>query len=115
MRDSMVKKSKTFDPLAPFADARCYKDFLGAFKAFQFKLYGKLRFKIVSKSKYEFDLNAGEIHYTEQDFKGLSVLVDKLNKRWGTKITYCLFPSKKHPKNILINVRSPKAPTTLKA
>jgi len=100
--------------LEPFANAECYRDFLNAFEGHRFKLYGKLKFKVTAKSKYEFDLNAGEVHYTEADFKSLSEKIEKLNKKWGTEITYCLFPHSKYPKNILINVRSPKAPTSLK-
>ena len=104
-----------FDPLKPFANKECYVDFLNAFKNFRFKLYGKLKFKTIGRrSKYEFDLYSEGVHYTEVDFKGLSKLVEELNKKWGTDITYCLFPSSKYPKNILINVRSPKAPANLR-
>lgn len=80
-----------------------------------FKLYGKLQFNVVFKSFLEFDLNAGEVHYTEKDLKAISAAFEALNKKWRTEITFCLFPSKKFPLNILINIRSPKAPFAMRA
>ena len=104
-----------FDPLKPFATKRVYEDFLKLFTSFRYKLYGKITFKVISPDPLEFDLYGGEVHYTEKDLIGLSKNLAKLNKKWKTKITFCLFPSKKFPAGILINIRSPKAPMALVA
>ena len=99
---------KKFDPLKPFANPNAYQDFLSLFRDFKYKLYGKVKFEIVSKDDLEFDLYGGEMHYTEQDLVTLSKQLATLNKKWKIKITFCLFPSRKRP-NIFINVRSPNA------
>jgi hypothetical protein len=108
----MVAGMDAFDPLKPFASEDAYQDFLTLFTDLEYKLYGKIDFKIVSKDDLEFDLYGGESHYTEKDLLALSDGIKKLNEKWKTEITYCLFPSKKYP-GILINVRSPKAPFAL--
>ena len=104
-----------FDPLRPFANKKAHKDFLKLFTGFRYKLYGKITFKVIEPDPLEFDLYGGEVHYTEKDLIGLSQKLKKLNKKWKTKITFCLFPSKKYPAGILINIRSPKAPFALVA
>lgn len=104
----------SFDPEKPFASAKAYREFLKIFTSQKYKLYGKVKFKVISKDAVEFDLYGGEIHYTEQDLLAISKGLAKLNKKWKTKITYCLFPSRKRP-NIFINVRAPGAPFALVA
>lgn len=104
-----------FDSQKPFGHEDAYQDFLKLFTGQEYKLYGKIDFKIVSKDDLEFDLYGGESHYTEKDLLALSEGLKKLNAKWKTEITYCLFPSKKYPNGILINVRSPKAPFALVA
>lgn len=105
-----------FDALKPFATEEAYQDFSTLFTNFQYKLYGKIDFQVVSKDDVEFDLYGGESHYTERDMLAISKALRHLNMKWKSEITYCLFPSKKYP-GILINVRSPNAPyaTTDKA
>lgn len=103
-----MEKGNKFDPLKPFAEKQCFEDFLNVFKDLNFKLYGKINFEIISPDELDFDLYGGEVHYTEQDLKKITAQFADLNKKWGTEITYCLFPSSKKP-GIFINVRSPKA------
>lgn len=104
-----------FDPLQPFASQDAYQDFLKLFTELKYKLYDTVDFKVVSKDDVEFDFYGGESHYTEKDLLALSDGLKQLNEKWKTEITYCLFPSKKYPDGILINVRSPKAPFALVA
>ena len=104
-----------WDPLKPFANEDTYQDFLKLFTRLEYKLYGKIDFKVVEKDAVEFDLYGGEVHYTERDLLALSKALRHLNRKWKTEITYCLFPSKKYPDGILINVRSPGAKMALVA
>jgi len=102
-----------FDALKPFANEDSYQDFLMLFTGLKYKLYDKIDFRVVSKDELEFDLYGGESHYTERDLLVISKGLADLNKKWKTEITFCLFPSKKYPDGIVINVRSPKAPFAL--
>lgn len=92
------------------------KDFLNEtlenFKKFEYKLYGKkaIKFHRGEPNQFEFDLNLGIIHFTEQDFKGISEFIEKINKKWKSEITYCIYPSKESNRDIIINVRVPGAP-----
>ena len=102
-----------FDPLEPFADRKLLKEVLGEMKRFRYKLYGNipLKFHRGRPTKYEFDLELGTVHFTERDFKGISAIFEVLNRKWGTDMTFCIYPSKKKPRDIVINIRgSPKAP-----
>lgn len=99
----------SIDPNKPFANEEAYQDFLKLFTSIEYKLYGKVDFKVVEKDETEFDLYGGEVHYTERDLLAISKALRHLNRKWKTEITYCLFPSKKYPDGILINVRSPGA------
>lgn len=101
------------DPQKPFAHEEAYQDFLTLFTSFEYKLYGKIGFEVVSKDDLEFDLYGGESHYTERDVLAISKALRHLNMKWKTDVTYCFFPSKKYPAGILINVRSPGAPMAL--
>ncbi len=103
---------KNFEPLEPFSNKIMFNELLNELKEFKFKLYGKREIKFYrgKETKYEFDWNLGVIHFTELDFRGLSEIFEKINKKWGTKITYCIYPSKEGDRNIIMNVRSPKAP-----
>lgn len=105
----MKMKKFKFNALEPFVGKKCYRDFLSAFTDFRYKLYGKLKFKVVYKDALELDLHTKDVHYTEKDLKALTKRVAAQNKKWKTNITYCLFPSRKFPVSVLINVRSPKA------
>ena len=85
-----------FDPLEPFADGTLLKEVLDDLETFEYKLYGQIPIRLHrgAPTKYEFDLNLGIVHFTEQDFEGLSAIVARLNARWGTQMTYCIYPSK---------------------
>src|SRR5207247_663477 len=80
---------------------------------FDYKLYGPipLRFHRGQPTKYEFDLNLGIVHFTEQDFEGLSAIVRRVNAKWGTLMTFCIYPSKDKARDMILNFRgSPMAP-----
>ncbi len=103
-----------FDPLEPFASKSMFGELIGELRAFEFKLYRRIPLKFYrgKKSKLEFDLNLGVIHFTEEDFMGLSEIFKRINKKWGTDITYCIYPAK-DTRSIIMNVRSPKAPSEI--
>src|SRR5207245_1317187 len=63
-----------FDPMEPFAKEDVLRELLGELERFDYKLYGPIpiRFHRGEPTKYEFDLNLGLVHFTEQDFEGLS-------------------------------------------
>lgn len=105
-----------FDPLEPFADKSLLDEVLGELSGFKYKLFGQIpvRFYRGDPTAYEFDLNLGVIHFTEQDCKGLSEIFDRINRKWGTKMTYCIYPSKDRARDMILNVRgSPKAPSEI--
>lgn len=103
-----------FDPLEPFKNKEFFNEVFNEFKNFKFKLFGVINSKPVGKpSSTEFDLDLGKIHFTEKDFRGMSEIVERINKKWGTQITYCIFTSDKTGRDVLINIRSPKAPADL--
>ena len=107
---------KGFDPMEPFASKKFLNEVLGEMKKFRYKLFGQIpvRFHRGKPTKYEFDLALGVIHFTEQDFKGLSAIFERINKKWKTQMTFCIYPSKTLYRNIVINVRgSPKAPSEI--
>ncbi len=106
----------TFDAMQPFANAECLGETLEALGAFEFKLYGRIprRFHRGDPTVFEFDLNLGVVHFTEQDFRGLSEIFAGLNRKWGTEMTFCLYPSKETPRDMILNVRgSPQAPSEI--
>jgi len=105
-----------FDPLEPFADETLRKEIVRELERFEYKLYGPIpiRFHRGEPTQYEFDLNLGLIHFTEEDFKGLSQIFDRINREWGTQMTYCIYPSKERARDMILNVRgSPKAPSEI--
>lgn len=105
-----------FDPLEPFADETLRKEIVRELERFEYKLYGPIpiRFQRGEPTQYEFDLNLGIIHFTEEDFKGLSQIFDRINREWGTQMTYCIYPSKERAREMILNVRgSPKAPSEI--
>ncbi len=105
-----------FDPLEPFADKALLKETMDALSSFKYKLYGAIPLKLHrgDPTIYEFDLNLGVMHFTELDCKGLSAIFESLNKKWGTKMTYCIYPSKEKNREMILNVRgSPKAPSEI--
>lgn len=105
-----------FDPLEPFADKALLKEVMDSLAAFDYKLFGPIPLKLHrgEPTNYEFDLNLGVIHFTEQDFKGLSAIFEAINRKWGTRMTYCIYPSKEKARDIILNVRgSPKAPSEI--
>lgn len=102
-----------FDPLEPFANRTLLDALVADLGAFRWKLYGTLpiRYHRGEPTKYEFDLNLGVVHVTEQDAHGLSEIFHRYNEDWGTRMTYCLYPSKETAREIILNVRgSPRAP-----
>lgn len=105
-----------FDPLEPFASKRLLNEVLRELGRFRYKLYGQipLKFHRGRPTKYEFDLVLGVIHFTELDFQRLSAIFGKINKKWGTQMTFCIYPSRKKFREIVINIRgSPKAPSEI--
>jgi len=105
-----------FDPLEPFASKTLLKEVLGSLKKVEYKLYGKipLRLHRGNPTKYEFDVNLGAVHLTEQDFRRLSELFATVNKKWGTDMTFCVYSPKKSARAMVLNVRgSPKAPSEI--
>ena len=104
----------SFDPLSPFVDRTVLDDVLGRLSSFRWKLYGPIpiRFYRGEPTPYEFDLNLGVVHVTEQDAKGLSEIFREVNERWKTRMTYCFYPSRETAREIILNVRgSPRAPS----
>ena len=112
----MTGAESKFDPMEPFASETVLGDTMRALTGFEFKLYGRIPPKLHrgAPTKYEFDLNLGVIHFTEMDFQGLSAIFAQLNERWGTEMTFCLYPSKERNREMILNVRgSPMAPSEL--
>ncbi len=111
-----MSKKKMFDPLEPFLGKKLLKELLDKLEQFKYKLYGKIPLKFYKgkPTKYEFDLNFGMMHVTEQDCKGLSEIFSEVNKKWNTQMTYCIYPGKEGKREMIMNVRgSPKAPANL--
>jgi len=105
-----------FDPMEPFARDDVLREVLDELEKFDYKLYGPipLRFHRGEPTKYEFDLNLGVIHFTEQDFSGLSAFVARINAKWGMQMTFCVYPSKEKARDMILNVRgSPMAPAEI--
>ncbi len=103
-----------FDPLAPFENRELLDEIMATLSAFRYKLYGPRPIVLHrgEPTRYEFDLNLGVIHFTEQDFKGLSEILARLNAKWGTRMTFCVYPSKERARDMILNVRgSPRAPS----
>ena len=106
----------TFDPMEPFADETLLKEIVEELSKFEYKLYGPipLVFHRGNPTKYEFDLNLGVVHFTEQDFRGLSEIFARMNGKWGTDMTYCIYPSREKGRDMILNVRgSPMAPAEI--
>lgn len=106
----------SFDPTEPFADPTCLAETMAALDRFEFKLYGHIprRLHGGEPTIFEFDLNLGVIHFTEEDFRGLSTIFSELNRKWGTEMTYCIYPSKESAREMILNVRgSPRAPSEI--
>ena len=106
----------SFDPLEPFANKDLLQELLADLGGFRYKLYGSRPILLHrgQPTNYEFDLNLGLIHFTEQDFDGLSKIFARLNKKWGTRMTFCIYPSKEKARDMILNVRgSPRAPSEL--
>ncbi len=105
-----------FDPLEPFENVELLRTVLDQLERFEYKLYGRipLRFHRGEPTRYEFDLNLGVVHITEQDCNGLSEIFASINKRWRTQMTFCIYPSKEKVRDMILNVRgSPKAPAEI--
>lgn len=108
------RPATSFDPLEPFASQPLLDEVLERLGTFRWKLYGPipLNFHRGRPTKYEFDLNLGVVHVTEQDFHGLSDIFHGINETWGTRMTFCFYPSKVKAREIILNVRgSPRAPS----
>ncbi len=105
-----------FDSMEPFANQEVLQEVLGELEKFDYRLYGPipLRFHRGPPTKYEFDLNLGIVHFTEQDFGGLSEIFRRINAKWGTQMTFCVYPSKEKARDMILNVRgSPMAPAEI--
>lgn len=88
------------------------QDTIEQFKQFKYKLYGQREIKLYQgdPDEFEFDLNLGMVHFTEQDFQGISAFVAQLNATYGTKMTFCIYPALESNRDMIINVRLPGAP-----
>lgn len=116
MPQSRSRSPAGFDPLAPFATKAVVDEVVNELATFRWKLYGSLpvRFHRGDPTPFEFDLNLGVVHVTEQDATGLSAIFQRLNKRWATRMTFCFYPSKETAREIILNVRgSPRAPSEI--
>lgn len=105
-----------FDPLTPFENESLLREVLDHLRQFEYKLYGQipLIFHRGPPTQYEFDLNLGVVHITEQDCRGLSEIFEAINKSWRTQMTFCIYPSKEKARDMVLNVRgSPKAPAEI--
>jgi hypothetical protein len=112
----MVYVMPDFDPMEPFANETLKGELIDELSKFEYKLYGQipLRFHRGAPTKYEFDLNLGVVHFTEQDFRGLSELFARINGKWHTEMTFCVYPSKEKARDMILNVRgSPMAPAEI--
>lgn len=102
-----------FNPMEPFADATLLAHIVNELTKFEYKLYGPIpiSFHRGNPTKYEFDLNLGVVHFTEDDFRRLSELFQRINSERGTNMTFCIYPSKEKARDMILNVRgSPLAP-----
>jgi len=118
LRDRAMASSPAapFDPMEPFAREDILREIVDELEKFDYKLYGPipLRFHRGQPTKYEFDLNLGIVHFTEQDFEGLSAIVRRANVKWGTQMTFCVYPSKEKARDMILNLRgSPMAPAEI--
>lgn len=105
-----------FDPMEPFANKALLQEALNELEGLEYKLYGRipLRFHRGKPTNYEFDLNLGVVHFTEDEFRGLSEIVRRIDQKWRTQMTFCLYPSKEKPRDMILNIRgSPKAPAEI--
>ena len=105
-----------FDPMEPFASEALLKETVEALGRIEFKLYGIRPWVLFrgAPTKYEFDWNLGIVHVTEQDFRALAEVFRGLNEKWGTEMTFCLYPSSERPRDMILNVRgSPQAPSEI--
>ncbi len=105
-----------FDPLEPFENQELLRNVLDRLEQFDYKLYGRipLKFHRGKPTRYEFDLNLGVVHITEQDCQGLSEIFAAVNNEWRTRMTFCIYPSKEKARDMVLNVRgSPKAPAEI--
>lgn len=106
----------TFDPMEPFASESLLKEVLDELGKLEYKLYGPIPIRLHrgQPTKYEFDLNLGVVHLTEQDFHKLSEVFTRLNDKWQAVMTFCIYPSKERPRDMIMNVRgSPLAPAEI--
>lgn len=105
-----------FDAFKPFASETLLKQVVDELAKSEYKLYGPrpVVFHRGRPNKHAFDLNLGVVHFTEQDFRGLSEIFVRINGERGTRMTFCVYPSKQTPRDLILNVRgSPKAPAEI--
>lgn len=105
-----------FDTMEPFANAELLSEVLAGLDRIEFKLYGRIprRLHRGEPTQYEFDLNLGVIHFTEEDFRNLSHFFEGINQKWDTEMTFCVYPSKERNREMILNVRgSPMAPAEI--
>ncbi len=106
------KFSNGFEKEKPFSNEKFFNEVISSLK-FPFKLYGIIPFKLIYQDENEIDLNMGEIHFTELDFKKISELFSTINKKFGTEITYCIYHSTQFKGDMLLNIRGLNAPKLL--
>jgi hypothetical protein len=82
---------------------------------FEFTFRGRIprRFHGGDPRRDEFELNLGEVRFTEDDFLRLSAFFEGINLKWGTEVTYGVYLSPEHNGDMILDVRS--APDTTAA
>ncbi|MFA6603845.1 MAG: Rieske (2Fe-2S) protein [Patescibacteria group bacterium] len=101
-----------FDRERPFRYEPFVKEVVEGLK-FPFKLHGVLSAMLIAQDDDELDFDLGGIHATEVDLKKMTALMDALNAKWGTSVTYCLYHSSQFPGDMLLNVRGFQATSTV--
>src|SRR2546422_10966051 len=94
-----------FDPLEPFENRELLRHLQDRLEQFEYKLYGRipLKFHRGGSTHYEFDLNLGVVHITEQDCQGLSEIFASDNRTWRTQMKFCIYPSNESPRDMILN------------
>jgi hypothetical protein len=105
---------RSFNALEPFADAKFLEETKKIVANFKFKLYGVMNPKEFGKNtSTEIDYRLGGIHLTAMDYFGLDSEFKKLNDKYQTQITFCIYPIKDFPGELFLNIRSPKGRSNL--
>src|SRR2546421_7383865 len=94
-----------FDPLEPFENKELLRHLLDRLEQVEYKLYGRipLNFHRGEPTRYEFDLNLGVVHITEQDCQGLSEIFASGNPAWRAPMNFFIYPSQERARDMIPN------------